>query len=150
MGVLDKFCEEYNIKLNTPFWIENDRQHKYVLDNRGNLLEYYTSNPYLTKIDESSIIRTYKNIFKFLDKLDKENLKIVYSIDECSCICQTSNLNINSMQLAHGYDGYTYFDFKKSELVTKKDDDSSVYYQKSMPIKYCPFCGRNLKEKNNA
>lgn len=145
-GALYEIGKKYNIELNTPFWVENNRRSKYILNEKGILIEYYTFNPYVEEGKSQTFTRTDKSIFDLLDELNKKKLKVVYSVDECRCICHASNLSINTQN--HGDDCcHSYFDFKKSEIITKYDDDGSVYYQKSMPIKYCPFCGRSLKEK---
>lgn len=34
--------------------------------------------------------------------------------------------------------------FKEKRIVLKRDDDGTIYERDSTPIKYCPFCGREL------
>lgn len=67
------------------------------------------------------------------------------------CVCQGGGSPIESRSniiLGYGISVRNYIDFKKNLIVMEYEEDTTrvTRYSRKLPIKFCPYCGRNLME----
>lgn len=67
------------------------------------------------------------------------------------CVCQgggSPSEYRSQIILGYGTDVRNYIDFKKKLIVMKYEQDTTrvTRYSRELPIKFCPYCGRNLTD----
>ena len=83
---------------------------------------------------------------EFDDETEAREHEALHSI----CVCQGGiNPEEDTIRVGMGYSRSVriYIDFENSALVSNYIDDGSRPFKRinTIPIKYCPFCGRDLK-----
>ena len=67
------------------------------------------------------------------------------------CVCQggeNPSESSSNIILGYGTSVCNYIDFKKKLIVMEYEEDTTrvTRYSRKLPIKFCPYCGRNLME----
>ena len=84
---------------------------------------------------------------KYHDEADAKLCEARHNI----CVCQgggSPSESRSNIILGYGTSVRNYIDFKKKFIVMEYEEDTTrvTRYSRKLPIKFCPYCGRNLED----